>query len=66
MFSLNEKRLFFSTHLATVFFTFTSDPVSNVRVVFAEMVLKHQGMNVVLTEAVAFDSCSDAANVNFG
>lgn len=38
-----EKRQFFSTYLAPAFFSLASDPVSNVRVVFAEMVLRHQG-----------------------
>ncbi|KAG7401562.1 Serine/threonine-protein phosphatase 4 regulatory subunit 1 [Phytophthora boehmeriae] len=35
-------REFFSSKLATVFFTLAVDPVSNVRIVFAEAVIEHQ------------------------
>ncbi|TYZ61471.1 hypothetical protein PybrP1_004679 [[Pythium] brassicae (nom. inval.)] len=50
----DEKRAFFSTHLAPAFFSLAADPVSNVRVVFAELVLRHR---VFLTEK---ESCPDA------
>ncbi|KAF1326682.1 Protein phosphatase 2a regulatory subunit, partial [Globisporangium splendens] len=39
---LEQNRVFFCTQLAAVFFTLASDPVSNVRLIFAETVLAHQ------------------------
>lgn len=58
-FLLDEKRQFFSTHLAKVFFTLASDPVSNVRVVFAEIVLKHQGKQMDVGRCFPCDDLFD-------